>query len=129
MRWLRFGLSGLAVLAALACIWFAVQSNLPPAPELLPLAAPAQRTAAVPQRLPSTENPDALNLNTATLEQLMTLPGIGEKLAMAILEAREVAPFHYVEDLRTVPGIGDRRLQSLMPLVRAGEEAFEVPAP
>lgn len=47
-----------------------------------------------------------VDLNTATLEQLMTLPGVGEAKAKAILEYREnTGPFTVPEDITNVPGI------------------------
>lgn len=47
-----------------------------------------------------------VNLNTAGLEQLMTLPGIGESKARAILEYREkTGPFTVPADITNVPGI------------------------
>jgi len=48
-----------------------------------------------------------VNLNTATLEQLMTLTGIGESKAKAIIEYREKNKFKTIEDLKEVSGIGD----------------------
>lgn len=48
-----------------------------------------------------------VNINTATLEQLMTLPGIGEDRANAILSYRDAhGPFTNIEDLQNVEGIG-----------------------
>ena len=59
---------------------------------------------------------DVVNLNTATLDQLETLPGIGEVLAQRILDYRtEHGPFKSVEDLLNVSGIGDKRLADLKP--------------
>jgi competence protein ComEA len=55
-----------------------------------------------------------LNLNTATLEQLDTLSGIGPLTAQKILDFREErGGFSSIEELGEIPGIGDKRLASL----------------
>ena len=60
-----------------------------------------------------------LNLNTATLEQLDELDGIGPATAQSILDYREEhGGFGSVEELGEVPGIGDVRLASLREQVR-----------
>jgi competence protein ComEA len=58
-----------------------------------------------------------LDLNTATAEQLDTLPGVGEVTAGQIIAYRNAHPFTSVDDLRQVPGIGDRRFELLKDLV------------
>ncbi|MDQ7902927.1 ComEA family DNA-binding protein [Phytohabitans sp. ZYX-F-186] len=59
-----------------------------------------------------------VNLNTATLAQLDTLPGVGPVLAQRILDHREKnGPFRTVSDLRQVDGIGDTRYEQLKELV------------
>ena len=59
-----------------------------------------------------------VNLNTATLAELDSLPGVGPVLAQRILDAREAqGGFTSVSDLRKVDGIGDSRYEQLKDLV------------
>ena len=58
-----------------------------------------------------------IDLNTATLEQLDTLPGVGGVTANRIIAYRTAHPFRTVDDLLQVPGIGDRRFATLKDLV------------
>ncbi|MFF4114595.1 helix-hairpin-helix domain-containing protein [Streptomyces sp. NPDC001714] len=61
-----------------------------------------------------------VSLNTATLEQLDALPGVGPVLAQHILDFRtQHGGFRSVDELRQVRGIGDRRYSDLRDLVRA----------
>lgn len=55
-----------------------------------------------------------LDLNTATAEELDTLPGIGEELARRIVEYREEnGPFGSVEEIMAVSGIGEKKFADL----------------
>ena len=59
-----------------------------------------------------------LNVNTATVEELESLPGIGSAKATAIVEYRHThGPFERVEDLVEVSGIGDGILGSIRHLI------------
>ena len=60
-----------------------------------------------------------VNVNTATLEELQLLPGIGESRARSILATREkVGGFKSVDELVQVKGIGEASLARLRPFVR-----------
>jgi competence protein ComEA len=62
-----------------------------------------------------------IDLNTATAEQLDTLPGVGPATAQKIVADRTAnGPFRSVEDLLRVPGIGPAKLEALKDLVTAG---------
>lgn len=59
--------------------------------------------------LASAEDNAKININTATIEELTTLQGIGEKKAKSIVEHREKAgSFATIEDLKDVKGVGDK---------------------
>ena len=67
---------------------------------------------------PST--PELLNINTASAEELQTLPNIGVQMAQRIVNYREQhGKFASVEDLQNVKGIGAKRLEKLRPFVDA----------
>ena len=75
--------------------------------------------AAAPSASTSPAKP-ALNINTATVEQLETLPGIGRKTAERILEYRaKSGAFKRVEELMNVKGIGEKSFLKLKPLIVA----------
>jgi competence protein ComEA len=79
---------------------FAALSNGPTAPAIAPKPA------------------GPINLNAATKEALMTLPGIGPATAeRIILEREDGGPFRSVNDLRRVRGLGPKRIEQLRPLV------------
>jgi hypothetical protein len=61
-----------------------------------------------------------VDLNTATKEELESLPGIGEKMADEILQRR---PIGTIEDLLTIPNFGQRRLERIRELVSIDGEA------
>ena len=61
---------------------------------------------------------DTINLNSATLEQLEALPGIGRKTAQLILEYRQKSGgFKKVEELMNIKGIGEKSFLKLKPML------------
>ena len=51
-------------------------------------------------------NTGKVNLNTATIEELLTIPNIGESKAKLIIEYRNKTPFKQIEDIMNIKGIG-----------------------
>ena len=59
-----------------------------------------------------------VNLNTAELSELETLPGIGPAKSAAIIEYRKVnGPYKSIEDLKSISGIGDKTFEKLKELI------------
>lgn len=59
-----------------------------------------------------------VNLNSADVEELAELPGVGIVLSWRIVETREAhAQFGTIEDLKKVPGLGAVAIDRLRPLV------------
>jgi competence protein ComEA len=81
-------------------------------------------TVVTPQTPEPSTSPDSLlgrrvNINDATLEELMELPGIGPKMAQRIMAHRtQHGAFQTLEDLKSVKGIGDKTLERLRPLIK-----------
>src|SRR5918994_5037307 len=92
---------------------------------LVNLAAPVADGAqvVVPRRVPAAPSGSAnapvapagpLHLNTATLEQLDELPGVGPSTAQKILDFRQQhGAFTSIDELDAIPGIGPARLAQL----------------
>jgi competence protein ComEA len=74
------------------------------------LAAPAKAPAG------------KINLNSASAEELATVPGLGPKLAARIVEQRQKSgAFKSVEDILAVKGIGEKNFAKLQPHLTVGE--------
>ena len=62
-----------------------------------------------------------LNINTATKEDFVLLPGICDALAQAIIDYRnDNGPFNTVEDLLKVSGIGNKKLNAIIEYITVG---------
>ena len=72
---------------------------------------------------PALAEDGAVNLNTATEEELMSLPGIGPSKAKAIADYREAHPFETVEEVKNVRGIGDHTFETLKDKITVGAAA------
>jgi len=99
----RAALWGVILLAALLAGWV----GWPKPPPVAPL--PEYRTW--------------INPNSATLEQLDELPGIGHTLALLILERRQRdGPYQALEELMEIPGIGAASVEKLRPWLTFDQE-------
>ena len=81
-------------------------------------------TARQAQEEVTPEPSGPVDINTADLEQLQTLKGIGPALAQRIVDFREEnGPFRSVEDLLQVKGIGEATLEKFRDHITVGTEA------
>jgi competence protein ComEA len=68
--------------------------------------------------LKDSQSTTAINPNTATAEELESLPGIGKKLAERIIEARTTKPLTSIDDLLAIKGITPKLAESLTPKIQ-----------
>ncbi len=93
----------------------------PPSPAQTLIKA-AEDSSGIPRRQNSNGSnsgvKNLVDLNTASAQDLQSLPGIGSVLAGRIIAHREAnGPFAAVSDIENVPGIGPRTLESIRALV------------
>ena len=80
-------------------------------------AAPEERAAGAAEEQPE-DTSGRLNINTATKQQLLDLPGVGNVTADRILTYRaEVGKFSSVEELRAIKGMSKKKMEKLKPLI------------
>jgi competence protein ComEA len=93
------------------------------------LAAPV---VSADQAAPPAKSAQAtiVNINTATVDQLIGLPGIGAKMATRIIDYRQKnGGFKKLEDLMNVQGIGEKNFLKLKPLITLGPPKTEKGSP
>ena len=64
-----------------------------------------------------------VNINTASAEQLMTLPGIGESTAGNIIEYRKDTKFKSIDDIQEVKGVGAGKFEQIKDMITVGNAA------
>ncbi len=64
------------------------------------------------------ESKAQVDINKASVDELVTLPKIGPKIAEQIVKYRqEHGPFRTIEDLKAIKGIGDKTIEALRPMI------------
>ena len=77
-----------------------------------------QKPIEIKEEIERHPKPTLLNINTATVEELQTLPSIGPQMANRILQYRkENSDFKSVDDLIGVKGIGEKTLEKIKPYI------------
>lgn len=102
-----------------------MESTVKTTPALVPRGAHSENVRASRDSLTSRSSSKsftlgrAVNVNSASVSQLMKLPGIGPAIAQRIVEARTEAPFQHPDDLMRVKGIGRAKLDRIRPFITA----------
>ncbi len=91
-------------------------------------AAQEKPAAPKPASKPAAAATAPINLNTATVAQLETLPGIGARTAQAIVDHRQKnGSFKKIEELMNIKGIGEKSFLKLKPMITVVSEKPEKP--
>jgi competence protein ComEA len=89
----------------------------PPIPEPTVITRGQGAPLATPARSPTPKS-QKININTATQEELESLPMIGPVLAQQIIDYRTAnGPFKKIEDIVDVPGIGAKTFEAIRDLI------------
>ena len=89
--------------------------------QMQPLSVVTAPAASSPAVSTEPSEPSIININTATSQQLQTLPGIGPTIAERIIAYRaENGSFETVGELMNVEGIGEKKLEDIWDYVTTG---------
>lgn len=83
--------------------------------------APTAAATAVAETVPEETVSFPVNINTADVDTLTALPGIGRVLAERIVAyRRQNGPFRAVEEIMKVEGIGEKKAEAILDLITVG---------
>ena len=122
----RIALSLIALLTFAGAAWFVVAPAPSPGVEIT-RPTPAANVSVLPDASGADASPTgeaalSVNLNTASVQELMELPGIGETLGGRIVAYREEnGPFTRIDQIMAVSGIGPGTYEKLRHYVRVRE--------
>ena len=99
--------------------------HVAPTPKAVPAPPAAPAVAAAPATPSSNKAPKGkkgtpkgcVDINTASAEELMTLPKVGKVMAKHIIDMRSTKPFKKIEELNEVPRIGEKTLAQMKPYI------------
>ena len=98
--------------------WFCTEREAVEAGWRAPTASSGKPTATPVEGSAPAGCERIVNINTAGLEELKTLPGIGDTLAQRILDYREThGDFESVDELDAINGIGEKTMEKVRPCV------------
>ena len=116
-QWLLIGITA-AFLCLLVGIFIGRNFGIGPK-----LNISGSQTSQTPTESPTVPNGDGkIDINTATLQQLQMLPGIGEVIAQRIVDHREEnGLFINIEDIMNVSGIGEKKFEQIKEYIKVGD--------